>query len=204
MKFLKNRFRVILGTLIVILMILIVQFFQLTSSHTANMARLQGETLKATTASDKVNQKIQSQIPGDKLDSLTEANNHLMKLLFNYNSGKQYRDNQKKLGDLLPDQAKILLPEDDDSTGNSYIDGIGLRSKVTRIEILSAEVITNSTHQVEVYVTGEVHGNYKNYSAQSDSLGVKVLYKGTYNFDSNKYVNFERVGKLNLSAQSGS
>lgn len=183
-------------------MILIAQFFQLTTSHTANMARLQGEALKATNASDKVNQKIQSQIPGDKLDSLREANNHLMKLLFNYSSGKQYRDNQKKLSELLPDQAEALLPEDDDSTGNSYINGIGLRSKITDVEILSAEVITNNTNQVEVYVTGKVHGNYKNYNAQSDSLGVKVLYKGNFDFDSNSYTSFERVGKLNLSAQS--
>lgn len=204
MRFLKNKFRVIFWTLVVIFMVLVAQAFQLNTSHTVNVARLQGETSKATAASDKVDQKIQDQIPGDKINSLTETSNKIMNLLFHYNSGKHYRDNQKKLEILLPDQANTLLPDDDDSTGNSYIDGIGLRSKVSDIEVLSADLITNDTNQVEVYITGEVHGNYKNYSAQSDSLGVKVLYKGTYNFDSNKYVNFERVGKLNLSAHSGS
>ncbi|QYU56836.1 hypothetical protein K1728_06475 [Weissella confusa] len=131
------------------------------------------------------------------LSKINQKGISILDSLGHYNSADQYNQNRTALSKRLgSENANELLPNDDDGTGHSYIDTLKLTSNITDKQVFAGlndirnEVIDN------VYLIGNIHGGHIGNEKRLNSLGVPVLYSGSYNSSTQDFDKVNPVARL--------
>ncbi|MBJ7689385.1 hypothetical protein HAU32_10560 [Weissella confusa] len=133
----------------------------------------------------------------DDLTEIQKQGSTILDSLGKYKSAKQYNQNRTDLAQRLgAENATALLPNDDDGTGHSYIDTMKLTSYMSDKQSFVSLNDLKSEDTNQVYLIGTVHGGHLGDEKRSNSVGVPVLYAGSYNSKTQDFDKVNRVARL--------